>query len=84
MFSFQDDLECLQRLTWLRGQRTNNRTVFPALKNNLAAGYKGPVKKELLKGAGQLSSQGFLGKSRDPGNEAGVKGPINHFHSEIT
>ena len=25
-------------------KRTNNRTMFPALKNNAAAGYKGPVK----------------------------------------
>ena len=33
-------------------KRTNNRTMFPALKNNAAAGYQGPVKKELLKGAG--------------------------------
>ena len=32
-------------------KRTNNRTMLPALKNNAAAGYKGPVKIELLKGA---------------------------------
>ena len=25
------------------GKRTNNRTMFPALKINAAAGYKGPV-----------------------------------------
>ena len=30
-------------------KRANNRTIFPALKNNAAAGYKGSVKKELLK-----------------------------------
>ena len=30
-------------------KRTNNRTMLPALKNNAAAGYKGPVKIELLK-----------------------------------
>ena len=33
---------------------TNNRTIFPTLKNNAAAGYKGPLKIELLKGAGLL------------------------------
>ena len=37
-------------------KRTNNRTMFPALKNNAAAGYQGPVKTELLKGAGLLTS----------------------------
>ena len=35
-------------------KRTNNRTMLPTLKNNAAAGYQGPVKIELLKGAGQL------------------------------
>ena len=35
-------------------KRTNNRTMFPTLKNNAAAGYQGPVKIELLKGADQL------------------------------
>ena len=35
-------------------KRTNNRTMLPALKNNAAAGYQGPVKRELLKGAGLL------------------------------
>ena len=36
-------------------KRTNNRTMIPTLKNNAAAGYKaGPVKIELLKGAGLL------------------------------
>ena len=29
-------------------KRTNNRTMFPSLKNNAAAGYQGSVKKELL------------------------------------
>ena len=33
-------------------KRMNNRTMFPTLKNNAAAGYKGPVKIELLKRAG--------------------------------
>ena len=33
-------------------KRTNNRTMLPTLKNNAAAGYQGPVKIELLKGAG--------------------------------
>ena len=39
-------------------KRTNNRTVFPSLKNNAAAGYQGPVKIELLKGAGLLRIPG--------------------------
>ena len=34
----------------------NKRTMFPAIKNNAAAGYQGPVKIELLKGAGLLLS----------------------------
>ena len=32
-------------------KRANNRTMFAALKNNAAAGYKGSMKLELLKGA---------------------------------
>ena len=36
-------------------KRTNDRTVSPALENNAAACYKGPLKIELLKGAGVLS-----------------------------
>ena len=36
------------------GQK-DNRTMFPALKNNAAAGYKDPVKIELLKAAGLLN-----------------------------
>ena len=37
-------------------KRTNNRTMLPSLtlKNNAAASYQGPVKTELLKGAGLL------------------------------
>ena len=35
-------------------KRTNNRKMIPAQKNNAAAGYQGPVKIELLKGAGLL------------------------------
>ena len=31
--------------------------MFPALKNNAAAGYKDPVKLELLKGAGPLEKK---------------------------
>ena len=31
-------------------KRTNNRTMFPALKDNAAVGYKSPVKIELMKG----------------------------------
>ena len=40
-------------------KRTNNRTMLPALKNNAAAGYQGPVKIELLKGAGLLLERRF-------------------------
>ena len=36
-------------------KRTNNRTMFLTLKNNAAAGYQGPVKIELLKGADLLN-----------------------------
>ena len=32
-----------------------NRTMLPTQKNNAAAGYKGPVEIELLKGAGLLT-----------------------------
>ena len=35
-------------------QDKTNRTMFPTLKNNEAAGFQGPVKIELLKGAGLL------------------------------
>ena len=35
-------------------KRTNNRTMFLILKNNAAAGYKGPAKIELLRGVGPL------------------------------
>ena len=38
------------------GKRTNNRTMFPGLKNNAAAGYKDPVKTELLACAGLLNN----------------------------
>ena len=38
----------------LEDKRTKNKTIIPTLKNNAAAGYKGPVKMELFKGAGQL------------------------------
>ena len=30
-------------------KRTNNKTMFPTLKNNATAGYQGPAIKELLK-----------------------------------
>ena len=33
-------------------KRTKNRTMLSTLKNNAAAGYQGPVKIEVLKGAG--------------------------------
>ena len=38
----------------LKDKRTNDRTMLQTLKNNAAAGCKGPVKIELLKGAGLL------------------------------
>ena len=38
-----------------KDKRTNNRTMLPALKNNAAAGYQGPMKIELLKGRSLLS-----------------------------
>ena len=38
-----------------KNKRTNNITMSPGLKNNAAAGYKGPVKIELLKGAGPVT-----------------------------
>ena len=41
-------------------KRTNNRTMFPALKNNVAAGYQGPAKKELLKGVSLLDIDGDI------------------------
>ena len=37
-----------------KNKRTYNRTILPALKNNAAAGYQGPMKIELLKVAGLL------------------------------
>ena len=51
----QADLHHLQRLTWLV-KRTKKRTTEQCFqpKNNAAAGYQGPVKIELLKGAGLL------------------------------
>ena len=43
--------------------RTNNRTMLlAALKSNAAAGYQGPVKKELLKGAGLVSKCSLIKK----------------------
>ena len=40
-------------------KRMNNRTILPTLRNNAAAGYQGPVKIELLKGAGLLILEGL-------------------------
>ena len=37
-------------------KKTNKRTMFPALKNNAAAGYKGPVIIELLEGTCLLNN----------------------------
>ena len=58
------------------GKRTNNKTIFPGLKNNATASYQGPVKIELLKGVGLLSKHArwlsltILG---DPGAVSWVK-----------
>ena len=38
--------------------------MFPALTNSAAAGYKGPVKKELLKGVGLLNKLSMLRKRK--------------------
>ena len=51
------DLHRMQHVSYMVGQedkRTNNRTVLPTPKNNATAGYQGPLKIELLKGAGLL------------------------------
>ena len=50
-------MHSFQRLTGLveRAKEQNNGKMFPALINNAVAGYKAPVKTELLKGAGLLS-----------------------------
>ena len=39
---------------WSRGQKNEQRNNVPRPKNNAAAGYKDPVKIELLKGSGLL------------------------------
>ena len=49
-------------------KRTNNRAMLPTLKNNAAAGYKGPVKTELLKGAGLLDEP-LAWSDRGPGSQ---------------
>ena len=57
----------LQRLLKMVGReykRTKNRTMQPTLKN--IAGHQGPVKIELLKGAGRLIKHSFIGKSFSP------------------
>ena len=38
--------------------------MFPALTNNAAAGYEGPVKIELLKGVGLLNKLSMLRKRK--------------------
>ena len=40
---------------WLRGQKNERQNNAPNLKNKTAAGYKDPVKRELLKDAGLLN-----------------------------
>ena len=39
-----------------KDKRLSKRTMLPTLKSNAAAGYQGPVKIELLKGVGLLTS----------------------------
>ena len=59
-------------------KRTNNRAMLPTLKNNAAAGHPGPVKIELLKGPGLLSSLGcsqFILQQRFENKERGVGQP---------
>ena len=41
-------------VVWSRGQKNEQQNNAPSLKNNAAAGYKGPVKIDVLKGAGLL------------------------------
>ena len=51
------DLRRLQCLTWLverTKERTKEQCSQLTLKNNAAAGYKGPLKPEFLKGTGLL------------------------------
>ena len=60
-------------------KRTNNRTMFPALKHNAATGYQGPVKRELLKGAGLLNQTlGNYHTEIEPAVRAAVK---TDFHT---
>ena len=54
---FLGDLHHLQLASYMvdrEDKRKNKRTMLPTLKNNAAVGYQGPVKIELLKGAGLL------------------------------
>ena len=53
-------------------KRRNNKAMLPTLKNNAAAGYKGELKIELLKGAGLLLSK----RSRSNFQIAYFKTPI--------
>ena len=46
-------------ITGRENKRTNNRTMLGAPKNNAAAGYHGPVKMALLKGASLLKLRIF-------------------------
>ena len=39
---------------WSRGQKSEQQNNAPSPKNNAAGGYQGPVKIQLLKGAGLL------------------------------
>ena len=48
LVAVRDDLYHWQHLTWL-AERT--KSMFPTLRNNAAAGNRGPVKIKLLKGA---------------------------------
>ena len=45
---------CIFLHGWSRGQKNEQQNNAPSPKNNIAAGYKDPVKIKLLKGAGLL------------------------------
>ena len=45
-------------------KRMKNRAMFPVVKTNAAAGYRGPTKIELLKGAGLLISLSMTASSQ--------------------
>ena len=55
----QDNRPALFATSYMVGReekRPNNRTMFPNVKKNAAAGYESPEKIEMLKGVALLSS----------------------------